>query len=87
MVDHVSVHVGSDVFAGILHQCDQPLDTHGKTASRLRLPAQLLDEAIVTAAPADGALGTKLVRHPLKHRKVVIVQTAHQPRIDQKRQR
>jgi hypothetical protein len=66
----------------ILPQREQALDAHGEAAGRRRLAAQLLDQAVVAAAGADRALRAELVGHPLEHGEVVVVQAAHQARVD-----
>jgi hypothetical protein len=65
-----------------LQQRDQALDAHGETAGRRRLAAELLDQAVVAAAGADRALGAQLVGDPLEHGQVVVVEAAHQARVD-----
>src|SRR5690606_4265774 len=47
-----------------------------------RSATELLDQAIVTAAGTDGTLGTELVGGPLEHGFAVVIETAHQRRID-----
>jgi hypothetical protein len=66
----------------ILPQREQALDAHGEAAGRRRLAAQLRDQAVVAAAGADGALRAELVGHPLEHGQVVVIESAHQARID-----
>ena len=58
------------------------LDTHRETASWRRLAAKLLDQAVVSAACADGALGAELVGDPLENGQIVVIQSAHQSRVD-----
>ncbi len=63
-------------------QQPQPLHAHGETDARRRLAAELADQPIVAATGADGTLGAELVGDPLEYRAAVIVQPAHQLRID-----
>ncbi len=61
-----------------LDQLKYPLNTKGPPHCRSGLTAQLLNQIIVTPAPADGALGAQLVRDKLKHGEVVIVHASYQ---------
>ncbi len=63
-------------------QQHQPLHAHGETDARRRLAAELADQPVVAATGADGTLGAELVGDPLEYRAAVIVQPAHQLRID-----
>jgi hypothetical protein len=65
-----------------MQQLDQTFRANGKSAGGRGLTAHLLDQRIVTATPAHRALCPKAVRHPLEHGQVVVIQTAHQSRID-----
>ena len=49
---------------------------------RRRLAAELLEQAVVAAAAADRALRAEAVGDPLEHGEVVVVEAAHQARID-----
>ncbi len=66
----------------VLPQREQAFDAHGKAAGGRRLAAQLRDQAVVTTAGTDGALRAELVGHPLEHGQVVVIQPAHQARVD-----
>ncbi len=46
------------------------------------LAAELLEEAVVATAAADRALRAEPVRHPLEHGEVVVVEAAHEARVD-----
>ena len=46
------------------------------------LAAELLEQAVVAAAAADGALRAEAVGHPLEDGQVVVVEAAHQARVD-----
>ncbi len=63
-------------------QQHQPLHAHGETDARRRLAAELADQPVIAATGADGTLGAELVGDPLEYRAAVIVQPAHQLRID-----
>jgi hypothetical protein len=72
--------------AGFANQRHQPLDTHGKTAGRCRLAAELLHQTVVTTTGTDGSLRAEAISEPLENRQVVVVEAAHQARIDLERQ-
>jgi hypothetical protein len=58
------VHIGHHALglaAGLLPQGEQTLDAHREARRRRRLAAELGDEAVVTAAGADRALGARRV--------------------------
>ena len=48
----------------------------------VRLAAELLEQAVVAAAAADRALRAEAIGDPLEHGQVVVVEAAHQARID-----
>ena len=84
LVHHVDIRRRA---AGTAARCScqqrqQALDAHRETAGRRRLAADLLDQAVVAAAGAHRALRAEPVGHPFEHGAVVIVQPAHQARID-----
>ncbi len=86
LMDHV--HVAALVFRHELlffQQLEDTLDTHGPAACARRLTAKLFDQRIVAAAGRNRALRAKLVGHPLEHGQIVIIETAHETRIDRKR--
>ena len=49
------------------------------------LPPSALEQAVVAAAAGDGALRAQAVGDPFEHRAIVIVEAAHEPRIDLER--
>ena len=71
--------------AGFLQQQDDPLDADGEAAGRRGLAAQLLEQAVVASAPGDRALRPQPVGDPLEHGPIVIVEAAHEPRVDLER--
>jgi hypothetical protein len=65
-----------------LDQQQQPLDAKAKTDGRRCLAAQLLEQAVVAAAAAHGALRAEMVGDPLVDGEVVVVHPAHHARVD-----
>ena len=83
---HIHVHLRpGQCHAAILQQCQQALHPHRETGCGCRFAADLLDQPVITAAGADGALRAEARGHPLEHGAVVIIQAAHQARIDLER--
>src|SRR5476649_2818803 len=68
--------------AGFLHQLDQAFDAHRETYGRRWLAAEHLDQRIVTATGADGALRAQRVGDPFEHGAVVVIDAAHQARVE-----
>ena len=53
-----------------------------KPMAGVALAAQLRDQPVVTAAGAYGILGARGLRDPLEHGAAVVVEAAHQSRVD-----
>ncbi len=68
--------------AGRLEQQQHAFDPHAPADRGRALAAELLEHAVVAAAAADGALRAEAIGHPLEDGQVVVVETAHQSRID-----
>ena len=66
-------------------ELDDPLEAEREADGRRVAAAELRDEAVVAAARAHRRLGPELVRDPLEHRARVVVEAAHEPRIQLKR--
>ena len=65
-----------------LHQFHDALLAHRKADGRRRLAAELRDQPVVATAGADGVLRAQCIGDPLEHRARVVVEAAHQARID-----
>ena len=65
-----------------LHERHQALHAHRKTDRGRRVTPQLRDQAVVAAAGAYGILCTGGRGDPLEHRAVVVIEAAHQARVD-----
>ena len=68
--------------AGLHDQGHDPLHARGEADGRGRLSAQLRNQAVVAAARANRILRAERIGDPLEHGPRIIVQPAHQPRID-----
>ena len=68
-----------------LQHLDDALDAERPADGRRFAPAELRHEPVVTAARADCALGSEPVRDPLEDRARVVVEPAHEPRIQRER--
>ena len=68
--------------AFLLHQFNHSFEAHGPTDCRSIPAAQLSDQSIVASAGADGALGAQAVGHPFEDGTRVVIQAAHEPRVD-----
>ena len=66
-------------------ELDDALDAERPADGRRVATAELRNEAVVAAARAHGGLGAELVRDPLEHRARVVVETAHESRIQLER--
>ena len=66
----------------ILPQRQQAFDAHGEATGRRGLAAELRNQAVIAAAGANRALGAQLIGDPFEHGQVVVVEPAHQARID-----
>src|SRR5437667_414088 len=64
------------------HQQHDALHAHGKAAGRRDLAAQLLDQPVVAPSAGYRSLRSQASRDPLEHRAVVVIEAAHQARID-----
>src|SRR5690606_12795592 len=64
------------------HQLDDPLDAERPADGRRLAPAELRDEPVVPPSGADRALRAEPVRDPLEYRPRVVIEPAHEPRLD-----
>lgn len=86
LMDHVDI--ATFIFRHELlffQQLEDTLDTHCPAARARRLAAKLFDQRIVTAAGCHCTLRAKLVGHPFEHGQIVIIETAHETRVDRER--
>ena len=87
LMHHIDVGSGNlRLAARFANQGHQPLNPHREAASRRRLPAELLDEAIITTTRTHCTLRTKTIRHPFENGQVVVVEATHETRVDLERQ-
>ena len=77
--DHVQVRRGRDCNIQRLHEQDQSLETHGEAGRRRLFTAKGGYQRVVTPPAAYRALRPEMLSGPLKHRFIVVIETAHQP--------
>ena len=65
-----------------LHEGHQTLQPHGEAHRRGRAATELGHQAVVASTGADRALGAQVIGDPLEDGAVIVIQTAHQTRID-----
>ena len=53
--------------------------------AKVALAAELLEQSVVAAAAGNRALRAQAIGHPFEHRAVVIVESAHEPRVRPRR--
>ena len=82
--EHLESGWGGDGNALFFQVQDYPFDAGGEADGRGGLAAQLLDEVVVAAAAADGALAALVLRLHLEDGPGVVVQAAHQAVVQRK---
>ncbi|MNO71937.1 hypothetical protein D3C76_628670 [compost metagenome] len=70
-----------DLLQGFQHQ-HQTFDAHGETDAGGRLATHLLDQTVVTTARANSALGAEFVGDPFEYGFAVVIEAAHQFRVE-----
>ena len=68
--------------SALLEQLQHALDAHGPADGRRRFAAEFGKEAVVAPAAADGALRAEALGDEFKNGEVVVVQPAHEARVD-----
>src|SRR5690606_13996757 len=66
----------------LLPEIEQTFHTDGITGGRRGFATQQTDQTIVTATTADCALGAETIRDPLENREIIVIEPAHQTRIE-----
>ncbi len=81
--DHVQIRPGdAGRGAGLLQQQHQPLHAQGPAHRRRGRTAQLTDKPVVATTAADRRLGSQLVAGDLEGGVAVVIEAAHQARIE-----
>src|SRR5437764_9971876 len=83
LVNDVNIGTRDRVDAAALAQkIDHTLDTHRETATGRRLASHAFEKRVIPATAADRPLAAERIGDPLENREVVVVEAAHQARVD-----